>query len=149
MKQSDIGVVAVVYAITFFFLSMTLELPEEAQTYPLVLLSALFFLNTLYIVMAFLKYKAEGVMHKDMPKLFGGFLPMQFFFVAVGSGLYIALMQTVGYFAASIIYLVASLLYFKVKTSYIVICVAALMVTIYFVFSMFLNVPLPVGMLFA
>lgn len=148
MKQSDFGVVAVVYVIIFFFLSMTLQLPQEAQTYPLVLLSALFFLNTLYIGLAYLKYRAEGQIHRDLGRIFKDFLPVQFLFVALGAGLYVALIELVGYFVASAIYLVASLVFFKVKASFIVICIALLMVTIYLVFAMFLNVPLPVGMLF-
>ena len=35
MKKTDIGVVAFVYAVALFFLSMTLKLPKPAQAYPL------------------------------------------------------------------------------------------------------------------
>ncbi len=149
MKQSDIGVIAVIYAIVAAFLSMTLQLPEEAQTYPLTLLGGLLFLNTLYLVLALVKFASDKEIKKDLSGIFAGFVPVQFIFVAVGAVLYVALMEWVGYYAASILYLAASLLFLKVKPSYIVICITALLITIYFVFSMFLKVPLPVGMLFS
>ena len=148
MKQSDFGVVAVLYAIIFGFLSMTLQLPEEAQTYPLTLLVALLFLNTLYLLQALLKYKAEKKVHMDLKRSFAEFMPLQFVFIAVSAALYIVCIEVLGYFAASILYLLVALLFLRVRVSYIVICMAALMTTIYFVFAMFLNVPLPVGMLF-
>lgn len=38
MKRSDIPVVCVIYAIAIAFLIMTLQLPEAAQVYPMVLI---------------------------------------------------------------------------------------------------------------
>ena len=38
MKKTDIGVVAFVYAVALFFLSMTLKLPKPAQAYPLFII---------------------------------------------------------------------------------------------------------------
>ena len=84
----------------------------------------------------------------DLKRIFAEFMPLQFVFIAVSAALYIVCIEVLGYFAASILYLLVALLFLRVRVSYIVICMAALMTTIYFVFAMFLNVPLPVGMLF-
>ena len=48
MKKSDFAVVGATYAIALFFYVMTVELPPEAQTYPLGLIIALADLNTIY-----------------------------------------------------------------------------------------------------
>lgn len=50
MKKTDIGVVAFVYAVALFFLSMTLKLPKPAQAYPLFIIVLLLALTTLYVV---------------------------------------------------------------------------------------------------
>lgn len=49
MKKTDIGVVAFVYAVALFFLSMTLKLPKPAQAYPLFIIVLLLGLTTLYV----------------------------------------------------------------------------------------------------
>lgn len=46
MKKTDIGVVAFVYAVALFFLSMTLKLPKPAQAYPLFIIVLLLGLTT-------------------------------------------------------------------------------------------------------
>lgn len=48
MKKTDIGVVAFIYAVALFFLSMTLKLPKPAQAYPLFIIVLLLGLTTLY-----------------------------------------------------------------------------------------------------
>lgn len=49
MKESDLCVVAVVYGVATWFLVMTLQLPPQAQSYPLILLTALYVCNTLLL----------------------------------------------------------------------------------------------------
>ena len=45
MKESDLCVIAVVYGVATWFLVMTLQLPPAAQSYPLILLTALYLLQ--------------------------------------------------------------------------------------------------------
>ena len=49
MKESDLCVIAVVYGVATWFLVMTLQLPPAAQSYPLILLTALYLCNTLFL----------------------------------------------------------------------------------------------------
>ena len=65
MKKSDIPVVCIIYAIGIVFLIMTLQLPEAAQIYPTVLVSALILVNTLYLISAFLRYRQNHHIEDD------------------------------------------------------------------------------------
>lgn len=58
------------------------------------------------------------------------------------------MMYTIGYYAAGAIYLVATLYYFKVRVLWIALTLATLVALIYAVFTLFLKVPLPTGILF-
>ena len=77
MKKTDIGVVAFVYAVALFFLSMTLKLPKPAQAYPLFIIVLLLALTTLYVVQMIIGAKKKGV--ESGMEDFKDFLPKQFF----------------------------------------------------------------------
>lgn len=148
MKKSDFGVIAFLYLFCAFFRYQIYLLPQEAQTYPNVLLLAIFVLTTLYAIKAIITWKREGHIQDDMAHLFDGFLPKQFWCVVAGCFFYVVLLYTVGYYVASILYMVVALALLKVKAKYIAIVIVALLIVIYLVFSLFLKVPLPVGLLF-
>ena len=50
MKKTDLGVVGFMYAVAFFFLTMTLKLPKPAQAYPMFIIVLLLCLTTLFAV---------------------------------------------------------------------------------------------------
>lgn len=77
MKKTDIGVVAFVYAVALFFLSMTLKLPKPAQAYPLFIIVLLLGLTTLYVAQMVIGAKKKGV--ESGMEDFKDFLPKQFF----------------------------------------------------------------------
>ena len=81
MKRSDIGVTALVYAFTLFFLYMTLELPPDAQTYPLCLITGLLVLNTCYLGRCLWQLRRRTGIRNDLPELFAGFQWGQFAFI--------------------------------------------------------------------
>ncbi len=151
MKRSDLCVVGVIYAVSLAFFIMNVQLPEEAQTYPMGLIIALAGLNTLYLLQCLMKAWKAGTLSiaNDIPEIFKGFQPKQFFFVTGGCALFLVLMYTVGYYIAGAIYLVGTLLFFKVDMRWIAITLVTLVALIYAVFTLFLKVPLPTGMLFA
>ena len=57
-------------------------------------------------------------------------------------------MYTVGYYIAGAVYLVGTLLFFKVNLRWIALTLVTLVALIYAVFTLFLKVPLPTGVLF-
>ena len=148
MKKSDIPVVCIIYAIAIAFLIMTLQLPEAAQVYPLVLISALILVNTLYIIRTYLLFRKNHHIENDYPIIFKGFLPLQFFGVFIAIGVYLVLMYFCGYYISTVLYLAGSLLFLKVPMKYNLMTVVVMIVMVAVVFSYFLKVPLPTGLLF-
>ncbi|MBO6002209.1 MAG: tripartite tricarboxylate transporter TctB family protein [Desulfovibrio sp.] len=148
MKRSDIGVVAVIYAICLLFFVMTLNLPEQAQTYPLCLLAGLFFLNTVYIGRAVLAYRRDKAMVDDVSESFGTFQAGQFFGTVALGVLYMVLLWLAGFYISTVLYMLAAMLFLRVPRLHIAVTAGAMLGIIYAVFTLFLKVPLPVGLLF-
>lgn len=148
IKKSDIPVVCIIYAIAIAFLIMTLQLPEAAQVYPMVLISALILVNTLYLIRTFLHYRQNHHIENDYPIVFNGFLPVQFFGVFAAVALYLVLMYFFGYYISTVLYLAGSLLFLKVPMKYNLMTVVVMVVMVAVVFSYFLKVPLPTGLIF-
>ncbi len=148
MKRSDIGVTALVYAFTLFFLYMTLKLPPDAQTYPLCLITGLLVLNTCYLGRCLWQLRRRTGIRNDLPELFAGFQWGQFAFICLGCVVYMLLMHVAGFYVASICYLVGTLAFLRVPRWHIVLTVVVMAALIYAVFTLFLKVPLPVGLLF-
>ena len=147
MKYSDVGVVVVMYAVCAFFYAMTLDLPPEAQIYPLSLLAGLALLNTLFLAQKLLALGREGL-GNDLPRVFDGFMSRQFFVVLACCVGYLVLMHLVGFYAAGVAYLVGVMLFLRVPRLHIGLTVGVMALLIYVVFTLFLKVPLPRGILF-
>lgn len=148
MKKSDFGVVSVIYAIGLGFLWMTLDLPEGAQTYPLVLITALLCVNSIYFIRALWAYRSTHHVEDDVSTTFKSFIPAQFIGVLAWCISYLALMYIVGYYLSTIIFMVGTMLFLRVKPLYIFLSVVVIAAMVAAVFSSFLHVPLPTGMLF-
>ena len=128
MKKSDLWVVAVLYAFVAWFTALTLDFPPEAQTYPLMLLGCIAALVTLYLVLQILRWKKTGEVENDFAKSFSGFLPVQFFVSVLLVVGYLLAMHFVGYYIASVAYLVLGLLFLKVPVKHAAVTLAILMV---------------------
>ena len=165
MTRSDIGVVAMVYATCLLFLVMTLKLKAAAQVYPLCLIAGLGLLNTLYLVTRLWRLftgrpaveeagiappatEKRGIVN-DLPEIFSGFLAGQFFFIVIASVAYLALMHYVGFYPAGLVYMLVVMWRLRVPPLHMGITLAVLGVLIYGVFTLFLKVPLPRGVLFS
>ena len=146
MKKTDIGVVAFMYAICAFFLAMTLQLKKAAQAYPLFTIGLLLGLTTLYLIQMIRGAKKNGV--TSGLEDFKDFLPKQFFPVLVMILLYLVVMYFLGFYIATVVFMVACLLYLKVPVWQSAITVAAIVGLVYGAFALFLRVKLPVGLLF-
>lgn len=175
MTRSDIGVVALIYATCLLFLIMTLELKAAAQIYPLCLIAGLAALNTLYLATRlwrlFVKEAASELaassgeesasleasapagekpgLVNDLPGIFAGFLPGQFFFVLLASIAYLVLMRYIGFYLSGLIYMLVVMWRLRVPPLHMAITLTVLGALIYSVFTLFLKVPLPRGILFS
>lgn len=147
MKKTDIGVVVVMYAICAFFYTMCIKLDPDSQTYPMFTISLLFGFTTLYLLQMLFRAKKNGV-ESGVDEVFGGFLPKQFFACVVMIFSYLVLMYFIGFYISTLVFMVAIMLYLKVPKAHLVITVVAMLLLIYFAFTMFLGVKLPAGLLF-
>lgn len=155
MTRSDIGIIFLIYATCLLFFYMTLQLTAAAQIYPMCLIAGLAALNTLYLfrcVCRWLKERREGLVSgivNDFPKVFQGFLPRQFIFIVAACIAYMGLLYYLGFYLSGAFYLIGVMLYFKIKPTQIALSLLFLGALVYCVFTLFLKVPLPAGILFS
>lgn len=151
MTRSDVGVIISIYAICIFFLYMTLQLKAAAQIYPLGLIGILALLDTLYLFRCLWRMRASGDKHiiNDLSKIFSGFQTGQFFYVVGACVAYLIVLYYLGFYASGLIYMIAVMLFLKVRQWQMWISIAVLGLLIYGVFTIFLKVPLPRGLLFS
>lgn len=87
-------------------------------------------------------------MENDLHSVFEGFLKSQFFTVLTACVIYIVGVYYIGFYITSIAYLIIIMSFLKVPLKSSILTVLVLGLVIYFVFSMFLKVPLPMGVVF-
>lgn len=145
-KKTDIGVVAFMYLFCGFFYWQSFSLSEESSTYPRFTIALLFGLTTFYLVNMIVNARRNGV-ESGADEVFAGFKPVQML-VCVGlTLLYLLMMKYLGFFSASVVFMVAALLYLKVPVLHTVIAVVSINLLIYCAFVLFLGVRLPEGLL--
>lgn len=147
MKKSELSVVIFMLGFCAFFFYETLQLPPAAQSYPKFVIGLLTVLTLMQLVKMGVSSHGHYKVVNDLPEVWKGFLSRQFFTFFFGCIGFFVLMYLVGFYLAAIIYLVGMMHYFRIAGKYMAITVVVLMVLIYVVFSEFLAVPLPDGML--
>lgn len=151
MTRSDIGTIIIIYATSFLFFYMTQEIEPAARIYPLCLIAGLAILNTCYLgrcLLRLIRDKGAGIIN-DLPEIFKGFLAPQFIFVVAACIAYMGLLYYLGFYLAGCIFMVGVLLYLKIRPIPLIISTLFLGLLIYCVFTLFLKVPLPAGILFS
>lgn len=146
MKKTDIGVVAFMYAVCAFFYAYSFSLSESSKSYPLFTIVLLFALTTLYLVQMILAAKKYGV-DSGADSVFAGFKPKQFILSVVLTLAYVFLVDVLGFFTATTLFMIASFVYLKVPVLHSVIALVSIDLLIYLAFVLFLGVRLPAGIL--
>ena len=146
MKKTDIGVVAFMYAVCTFFYVYSFDLSESSKSYPLFTIALLFALTTLYLVQMILAAKKHGV-ESGADSVFAGFKPKQFILSVVLTLAYVFLVDVLGFFTATTLFMIASFVYLKVPVLHSVIALVSMDLLIYLAFVLFLGVRLPAGIL--
>jgi len=147
MKKTDIGVVVFMYAVCAFFYVYAQQLANGSQTYPMFTIGLLFFLTTFYLIRMILAAKKFGV-ESGVDTVFEGFLPVQFFVTLALVVAYFFMMKYLGFFSATLIFMVAALVFLRVPFVVSAITVVSMNLLIYLAFVKFLGVRLPEGLLF-
>lgn len=148
MKKSDIVLIISMYAVTAFFFLEVLRYPQDVRIYPIFIMTILALLTTLYAAKTLIKLAKEKKVENDFPVLFSHFKARQFSIVFAMLLAYVILINVIGFYAASILFLCATLFFFKIKWQYIALTAFVFLILVYGGFSFFLHVPLPGGLLF-
>ena len=147
MKKTDIGVVAFMYAVCAFFYVYSFDLSEESKSYPIFTIALLFGLTTLYLIQMIISARRFGV-ESGVDEVFAGFKVKQFVLSVVLTIVYFLIIKFLGFFTATIVFMVASFIYLKVPKLHALIATVAMNLLIYLAFVQFLGVRLPKGLLF-
>ena len=105
MKKSDIYICGFMYAFSFFFLYLTQSFPLGARHYPHFVIGLLLILTSVRVGQMVRDYRREKTSENDMPVLFDGFMPKQFWTMFAAFILYFVMMYLVGFYPASLVYL--------------------------------------------
>lgn len=147
MKKSDILICGFMYLFSFFFLYFTMDFPVKARSYPYFVIGLLLLLTTVRVSHMVRDYRREHRIIDDMSEVFDGFLPRQFRVMFFAFILFFILMYFLGFYIAALIYLLGCLFYFHIPKKHIVLVLVCMMALIYGTFDVFLNVPLPEGVI--
>ena len=147
MKKTDIGVVVFMYAVCAFFYAYSFDLSEESKSYPIFTIALLFGLTTLYLIQMIISARRFGV-ESGVDEVFAGFKVKQFVLSVILTIVYFLIIKFIGFFTATIIFMVASFIYLKVPKLHALIATVAMNLLIYLAFIQFLGVRLPKGLLF-
>ena len=147
MKKTDIGVVAFMYAVCAFFYVYSFDLSEESKSYPIFTIALLFGLTTLYLIQMIISARKFGV-ESGVDEVFAGFKVKQFVLSVVLTIVYFLIIKFLGFFTATIVFMVASFICLKVPKLHALIATVAMNLLIYLAFVQFLGVRLPKGLLF-
>jgi putative tricarboxylic transport membrane protein len=145
MKKTELAVVLFMLAFCGFFYHETLALPENAQSYPLFVITLLAVLSVLQLVKMLVSCHGHFSLVSDADIVWKGFLPRQFMTFFIASVLFFVGMYFIGFYPTAVLYMGFMMHYFHIERKYILLTIVVLLVVIYAVFSESLNVPLPVG----
>ena len=116
-------------------------IPEVSRGYPLVLLIISYVMTIWLLVTSVLKQKKEEKQETQVVEQVKIIVPYCLMITV-----YLVMMSKIGYIASTVLFMIASLLYLKLKNK-VVLAVLSVLLTIilYFVFTNFLTVILPRG----
>lgn len=140
MKKLDLILGGVLVGISLIFYLMISKLPTNATLYPIFVTTLLLALTLIHI---FTTYR-----HKDdeeESQVFKDLELKQLLFVVGTSGLYVVMINIVGYITSTFIYILGVLFGLKVNKKISILVSIGFSAFIYILFKVLLRVPLPKG----
>ena len=116
-------------------------IPEVSRGYPLVLLIISYVMTVWLLVTSVLKQKKEEKQETQVVEQVKIIVPYCLMITV-----YLVMMSKIGYIASTVLFMIASLIYLKLKNKVVLVVLSVLLtVILYFVFTNFLTVILPRG----
>ena len=120
------------------------EIPAVSRSYPLVLLIISYIMTIYLLVSSMYKMKKEENQPTQVVEQAKIIIPY-----CLMIAVYLFLMGKIGYIASTVVFMISSLLYLKLKNKILMIALSVVLtVILYFVFTNFLTVILPRGVWF-
>lgn len=143
MRKYDRFLTIGLFVLEAFYFFLIKQLPPKAARYPEFVLSLMLFLTILLAINTFI-IKPKNVEEEDK---FKGNLFKQFFFVIAISVVYVILINIIGFFVSTAIYLFVTMVALKSNVKWSIVVSILFPIFLYLVFVSFLKVPVPRGFL--
>lgn len=143
MKNIDRYIAIGFIIIGAIFFSQTFELPENSRAYPRILIGIMVLLAVLLLIKTFFKTSTS----KTWKELFGHIQWPRFGFAFLASFAYLFLINIMGFFTATVVYLLGSIFFLKGSRLTMFIAIPVFTLALFLIFRVFLKVPLPTGFL--
>lgn len=117
------------------------SIPDVSRGYPMVLLIVSYIMTIYLLVSSVVKMKTQDKQETQVVEQVKIILPY-----CLMIAVYLVLMNKIGYIASTVVFMIASLIYLKLKNKVVMVVLSILMtIALYFVFTNFLAVILPRG----
>ncbi|OWP26001.1 hypothetical protein CA839_09055 [Fusobacterium polymorphum] len=145
MRKYDKFLTIGLFILEAFYFLLIKQLPPKAARYPYFVLGLMVFLTLLLAINTFL-IKPKNTEDKEEDQ-FKGNLYGQFFLIMALSAVYVILIDIIGFFVTTAIYLFVTMVTLKSSIKWSIVVSILFPVFLYLIFVSFLKVPVPKGFL--
>ena len=145
MRKYDKFLIIGLFILEAFYFLLIKQLPPKAARYPYFVLGLMVFLTLLLAINTFL-IKPKNTEDKEEDQ-FKGNLYGQFFLIMALSAVYVILIDIIGFFVTTAIYLFVAMVTLKSSIKWSIVVSILFPVFLYLIFVSFLKVPVPRGFL--
>ena len=146
MRKYDKFLTIGLFILEAFYFLLIKQLPPKAARYPYFVLGLMIFLTLLLAINTFL-IKPKNTEENKEEDQFKGNLYGQFFLVIALSAVYVILIDIIGFFVTTAVYLFVTMLALKSNIKWNIVVSILFPIFLYLVFVSFLKVPVPRGFL--
>ena len=146
MRKYDKFLTIGLFILEAFYFLLIKQLPPKAARYPYFVLGLIVFLTLLLAINTFF-IKPKNTEENKEEDQFKGNLYGQFFLVIALSAVYVILIDIIGFFVTTAIYLFVTMVALKSSVKWSIVVSILFPIFLYLIFVSFLKVPVPRGFL--
>ena len=146
MRKYDKFLTIGLFILEAFYFLLIKQLPPKAARYPYFVLGLMVFLTLLLAINTFIIKPKDAEEDKEEDQ-FKGNLYGQFFLIMALSAIYVILIDIIGFFVTTAIYLFVTMIVLKSNIKWNIVVSIVFPIFLYLVFVLFLKVPVPRGFL--
>ena len=146
MRKYDKFLTIGLFILEAFYFLLIKQLPPKAARYPYFVLGLMVFLTLLLAINTFIIKPKNSEEDKEEDQ-FKGNLYGQFFLIMALSAVYVILIDIIGFFVTTAIYLFVTMVTLKSSIKWSIVVSILFPVFLYLIFVSFLKVPVPRGFL--